>query len=60
MFCGQKLEPILLSVFFPNESSEHPSMEKTTPDEFADMKMLSRKTMSKIWDNPEDEFWNTL
>jgi len=49
------------SRIFENDSSEstNTANRMANEDVFVDMSSLSRKVMKEIWDNQEDEFWNT-
>lgn len=46
---------------FENDSSESPVVKNVISNEdvFVDMESLSHKVMKEVWDNREDEFWNT-
>jgi len=36
------------------------SLEKHIEDDFKDLLKLSEKTSERLWDNKDDEIWNTI
>ena len=46
-------------VLFKNNFSENVQIAEHFNSVLVDIRVLSQKTMKEIWDNDEDEFWNS-